>query len=78
MSAMKRIERVLRAIHVAIALTKVVVGLVAAFAGFAVVAAALTAYLKREQWTKPACRWVRDASGRWNMTPWTPRDTDAS
>jgi hypothetical protein len=42
------------------------------------VAAGLLAYLKREQWTKPAYRWARDTSGRWRMTPWTPADTTAS
>ena len=47
-------------------------------AGTLVVAAALLAYLKREQWTKPAYRWARDTSGRWSATPWTPADKGTS
>ncbi|MGZ4199850.1 MAG: hypothetical protein ACXVP1_06650 [Thermoleophilia bacterium] len=77
MGVMKRIEQVLRAIDVAIALAKVVVAVMAAFVGFAVVAVTLAAYLKREQWTKPAYRWARDTSGRWNRTPWTSPDSNA-
>jgi hypothetical protein len=74
---MKRIECMLRAIDAAIALAKFIVVLLAALVGFAVVAAALVAYLKREQWTKPAYRWARDTSGRWSVTPWTSADNTA-
>ena len=72
------IRALLRAIDVAIAVVKVMVALFAALLGFVVVAAALLAYLKREQWTKPAYRWARDASGRWNITPWVPADNNGS
>jgi hypothetical protein len=51
--------------------------LLAALLGSTVVAA-LLAYLKREQWTKPAYRWARDTSGRWSATPWTPADKGTS
>jgi hypothetical protein len=68
------IRALLRAIDVTIAAVKVLVVLFAALLGFVVVAAALLAYLKREQWTKPAYRWARDTSGRWNVTPWTPTE----
>jgi hypothetical protein len=60
-----------------IAVVKFIGVLLAAFVGFVAVGAALIAYLKREQWTKPAYRWARDTSGRWNMTPWTPTDKTA-
>ena len=66
------------AIVAVIAVVKVIVVLLAALVGLAVVAAALLAYLKREQWTKPAYRWARDTSGRWSKTPWTPADSAAS
>jgi hypothetical protein len=72
------IRAVLRAIDVTIAVMKVLVALFAALLGFIVVAAALLAYLKREQWTKPAYRWARGTSGRWNITPWTPTDSTAN
>jgi hypothetical protein len=36
-----------------------------------VVAAALTAYVKRDDWTPPAYRWTRDRTGRWRVTPWS-------
>ncbi len=77
MKVMQRIERMLRAIDVAIALAKFIVFLVAALMGFVVVAVALVAYLTREQWAEPACRWARDTSGRWAMTPWTSVDKTA-
>ncbi len=81
MKLIKRIDctvrALLRAIDAAIAVVKVVVVLSAALLGFTVVAA-VVAYLKREQWTKPAYRWVRDTSGRWNATPWKPTDKGAS
>ena len=64
------------AIIALIAVVKLTVVLLAALVGFTVVAA-LLAYLKREQWTKPAYRWARDTSGRWNATPWTPADKSA-
>ena len=57
-----------------VAFTIVVLG---ALSGLAVVVA-VVAYLKREQWTKPAYRWARATSGRWNVTPWTPTDKTAT
>jgi hypothetical protein len=78
MKLIKRIDRLVRAIEAAITVVKVVVVLLAALAGFVVVAVGLLAYLKREQWTKPACRWARDQSGRWSATPWRPADKVAS
>ena len=66
-----------RAIDVTVAVVKVLVALFAALAGFSVVAA-IVAYLMREEWTKPAYRWARDTSGRWNVTPWTPTDNSGS
>jgi hypothetical protein len=68
----------LGAIAALVAVVKITVVLLAALLGFVVVVAALLAYLKREQWTKPAYRWVRDTSGRWSATPWTPTDRTAS
>jgi hypothetical protein len=66
-----------RAVDATIAVVKVLVALLAALVGLSVVAA-IVAYLKREQWTKPAYRWARDTSGRWNVTPWTPSDNSGS
>ena len=65
------------AIIALIAVVKLTVVLLAALLGSTVVAA-LLAYLKREQWTKPAYRWARDTSGRWSATPWTPADKGTS
>ena len=78
MKLMKRIDRLMRAIDAAITVVKFMVALFAALLGFSVVAAGLLAYVKREQWTKPAYRWARDTSGRWSATPWTPADKIAS
>ena len=36
-----------------------------------VVAAAVTAFVKREDWTLPAYRWSRNRTGRWRVTPWS-------
>jgi hypothetical protein len=72
------VSLLLRAIAVISAIAKVAVVLLAALAGFVTVAAGLLAYLKREEWTKPAYRWARDTSGRWSVTPWTPTDGGAS
>jgi UDP-N-acetylmuramyl pentapeptide phosphotransferase/UDP-N-acetylglucosamine-1-phosphate transferase len=72
------VSLLLGAIVAAIAVVKFTVVLLAAIAGLVVVAAALVAYLKREQWTKPAYRWARDTSGRRSVTPWTPADKGAS
>ena len=36
-----------------------------------VVAAAGTAYAKREDWTLPAYRWTRNRTGSWRVTPWS-------
>ena len=36
-----------------------------------VVAAVVTAYVKREDWTLPAYRWSRNRTGRWRVTPWS-------
>jgi hypothetical protein len=48
-----------------------------AFLGSALTAvAALTAYVKREDWTLPAYRWTRNRTGRWRVTPWSA-DGDA-
>jgi len=60
------------------AIVKITVFLLAALVGFVTVAAGLLAYLKREEWTKPAYRWVRDRSGRWSVTPRTPADGSGS
>jgi hypothetical protein len=35
------------------------------------VVAAVTAYVKREDWTLPAYRWSRTRTGRWRVTPWS-------
>ncbi len=78
MKLMKRIDCLLRAVEAAITTVKVTVVLLGALAGFVVVAAGLLAYLKREQWTKPAYRWARDQSGRWSATPWAPTDKTAN
>ena len=59
------------------ALVAFIIVVLAALSGLAVVVA-VVAYLKREQWTKPAYRWARATSGRWNVTPWTPTDKTAS
>ena len=32
---------------------------------------AVTAYVKREDWTLPAYRWTRNRTGRWRVTPWS-------
>jgi hypothetical protein len=81
MGLLKRIDctvrALLRAIDVTIALVKAVVVLSAALAGLFAVGA-VVAYLKREQWTKPAYRWARDASGRWSFTPWAPAGADGA
>jgi len=74
----KRIRFVLRLINTVLYAVKVLVVLFAALAGFVAVAAAMLAYLKREQWVKPAYRWARDFSGRWNATPWESGGNDAS
>lgn len=34
-------------------------------------AAAVTAYVKRDEWTLPAYRWARERTGRWRVTPWS-------
>lgn len=72
------ISLILGAIAAVVAVVKFTVVLLAALTGFVVVAAGLLAYLKREQWTKPAYHWVRNTSGRWNATPWKPTDKAAS
>jgi hypothetical protein len=77
MKLMKRIDRLMRAIDAAIIVMKFTVALFAALVGFSVVAGVL-AYVKREQWTKPAYRWARDTSGRWSATPWTPTEKVSS
>ena len=71
MKLMQRIERAMKVIDTAFAIAKVVVALTAALVGFTVVVA-VVAYLKREQWTRPAYTWARSASGRWSVTPWAP------
>jgi hypothetical protein len=46
-----------------------------AFLGSALTAvAAVTAYVKREDWTLPAYRWTRNRTGRWRVTPWSAGD----
>jgi hypothetical protein len=43
-----------------------------AFLGSALtLVAAVTAYVKREDWTLPAYRWTRGRTGRWRVTPWS-------
>jgi hypothetical protein len=70
-------EGLVRTIDVTIAVVKALVALFVALVGFSALAA-IVAYLKREQWAKPAYRWARDASGRWNITPWAPTDNGGS
>jgi len=53
------------------ALIAFVVFVFAVLAMLAAVGSAVTAYVKRDTWTKPAFRWARDKSGRWSMTPWS-------
>ena len=77
MKLMERIDRLMRAIHAAFTVVKFMVALFAALVGFSVVAGVF-AYVKREQWSKPAYRWARDISGRWSATPWTPAEKVAS
>jgi hypothetical protein len=77
MKLMKRTDHLMRAIDAAIAVMKFTVALFAALVGFSVVAG-LLAYVKREQWTKPAYRWARDTSGSWSATLWTPAEKIAS
>ena len=74
MKLVKCIDRMVRAIAAAVAVVRFIVILFVELVGLAVVAAGIVAYLKREQWTKPAYRWARDTSGRWNLTPWKPAD----
>ena len=45
--------------------------------GLALMAAAWTAYLKREDWTLPAYRWARDRTGSWRLTPWSSNGAEA-
>ena len=52
------------------ALIAFVVFVFALLAVLAAVGSAVTAYVKRDSWTKPAYRWARDKSGRWSMIPW--------
>ena len=78
MKLVKCIDRMVRAIAAAVAVVRFMVILFVELVGLAVVASGVVAYLKREQWTKPAYRWARDTSGRWSMTPWTPADKVAS
>jgi hypothetical protein len=73
-----RVSALLAALVALVVIVKFTLVLLASLVGLVVVAAALLAYLKREHWTKPAYRWVRDTSGRWNVTPWTPTDKTAS
>ena len=47
-----------------------IVFLMVVLVALAAVASAVVAYLKRDAWTLPAYRWVRDKSGRWSRTPW--------
>jgi len=72
---MRRIRRMVSALLGAVAATIAIVAFIvvvlAVLSGLAVVVA-VVAYLKRAKWTKPAYRWARATSGRWNVTPWTP------
>ena len=74
MKLVKCIDRTVRAIAAAVAVVRFIVILFVELVALAVVAAGVVAYLKREQWTKPAYRWARDTSGRWSLTPWKPAD----
>ena len=38
----------------------------------------MTAYVKREQWTLPAYRWMKDRSGRLRVAPWTSASEPAA
>ena len=78
MKLIKYLGCAVRAIGAAVAVARFMVILFVELAGLVVVVAAVVAYLKREQWTKPAYRWARDQSGRWKATPWAPADPGAS
>jgi hypothetical protein len=78
MKLMRWFECGVKAIGAAVAVVRFMVILLVELAALVVVAAAVVAYLKREQWTKPAYRWVRDQSGRWNVTPWAPAGPGAA
>ena len=76
MKLMQRIQRTMTVIETMVTIVKFAVALLAALVGFTAVVA-VVAYLKREQWTKPAYTWARDTSGRWSVTPWAARDRGA-
>jgi hypothetical protein len=78
MKLVKCIDRMVRAIAAAVAVVRFMVILFVELVGLAVVAAGVVAYLKREQWTRPAYKWARDRSGHWSLTPWKPADKVAS
>jgi len=61
-----------------VAIVALVAVVFAAFAALAAVIGGILAWFKRETWTKPAYRWVRDKSGQWRYTPWSPADTNPS
>ena len=52
-----------------------VVFIMGVLAWLAAIAVAVTAYMKREDWTLPAYRWTKDRTGRWRVTPWTSDGT---
>ena len=41
----------------------------------AAVGSGVTAYVKRDTWTKPAYRWARDKSGQYRYVPWNPKES---
>jgi hypothetical protein len=78
MKLMRWFECGVKAIGAAVAVVRFMVILLVELAALVVVVAAVVAYLKRDQWTKPAYRWARDQSGRWSATPWAPADPGAA
>ena len=55
-----------------------VVFIMGVLAWLAAIAVAVTAYMKREDWTLPAYRWTKDRTGRWRVTPWTSDGPEVS
>jgi hypothetical protein len=69
----------LKALVAVLAVLFVVMAAVAAIAAiFTGAAAAVVAYIKREEWTLPAFRWARDRTGRWSVTPWSSSTSEAA
>ena len=74
MKLMRCLDYGLKTIGAVVAVVRFMVILFVELAALVVVVAAVVAYLKRDQWTKPAYRWARKWSGQWSATPWAPSD----